>query len=360
MKYCLSLFAIITLFLSASAQDVVPFTDFSGFFKSFQNGFFRQIEFQRVREFKTGDDVVAYIDYRGNLRVFDGSKPLDISNVQVEYEVSDHLMTWKIGPTLNLWDDGDMRTLTYFADQYVIRDSLVVFNDTRWNSVNVYYNGEIYELYRSSGTVAMPDVVGDNIIAFRDNGNFNKVFWRGEIFELDVWHDLYPYSAGSDILAFNDPINGTFAIFEDGEFFDVEDFKMTSYKAGRGFVVYENLNSDLMIYKDGETAKLTNFGADFYEVVDDVAIWTENGFTYGYANGQKFELAKFIVKGYQMKNNVIAFTNVMGGVDALIDGKMKNLTNLTNARYSIHGNAVLLETMNRTFNLFINGREFRN
>ena len=109
MKYYLSLLSIIILSFSSSAQNVVPFTDFSGFFKSYQNGFFRQIEFQRVREFKTGDDVVAYIDYRGNLRVFDGTKPVDISNVQVDYEVSDHLMTWKIGPTLNLWDGGAMR-----------------------------------------------------------------------------------------------------------------------------------------------------------------------------------------------------------------------------------------------------------
>lgn len=346
--------------LNATAQEVVPFIDFNGFFKSYQNGFFRQIEFQRVREFKTGDDVVAYIDFRGNLRVFDGTKPKDISNVQVEYEVSDHLMTWKIGPTLNLWDNGEMRTLTYFADQYVLRDSIVVFNDTRFNSVHVYFQGDVYELYRSSGTVAMPDVVGENIVAFRDNGNFNKVFWKGQIYELDVWHEKYPYSAGTDILAFNDPINGTFAIFENGEFLDVEDFRMNSYKAGRGFVVYENVNNDLMMYKDGETAKLTNFGADFYDVKDDVVIWTENGFTYGYSNGQKFELAKIIVTNYEIKNNVIVFRNMIGGVDALIDGKLKNLTTLQNVNFTIHGDAVLLESFNKTFSLHIDGREYRN
>jgi hypothetical protein len=61
-----------------------------------------------------------------------------------------------------------------------------------------------------------------------------------------------------------------------------------------------------------------------------------------------------------MKNNVIAFTNVIGGVDALIDGKLKTLTTLMNVKYSIHGNAVLLESMNSTFNLHIGGREYRN
>lgn len=360
MKYLLSLICAVFLFFGASAQNVVPFTDFNGFFKSYQNGFFRQIEFQPVKEFKTGDDVVAYINFRGNLTVFDGTKPKEISNVQVEYEVSDHLMTWKIGPTLNLWDGGEMRTLTYFADKYVLRDSIVVFNDTRFNSVHVYFDGDVYELYKSSGTVEMPDMVGENIIAFRDNGNFNKVFWNGQIYELDVWHDRYAYSAGTDIIAFNDPVNGTFAIFEDGQFLDVEDFRMNSYKAGRGFVVYENVNDDLIIYQDGETQKLTNFGADFYDVNDDVVIWTENGFTYGYANGQKFELAKYIVKEYKIKNNVIVFKNIVGGVDALIEGKLKNLSTLLNVGYTIHGNAVLLESFNKTFNLHIDGKEYRN
>lgn len=360
MKHILSLLCAFFLVFGSSAQKVVPFTDFNGFFKSYQNGFFRQIEFQRVREFKAGDDLVAYINYRGNLTVFDGTKPEEISNVQVEYQVSDHLMTWKIGPTLNLWDGGEMRTLTYFADQYVLRDSIVVFNNTRFNSVHAYYNGQVYELYKSSGIVAMPDVVGENIVAFRDNGNYNKVFWNGDIYDLDVWHDRYKYSAGTDIVAFNDPVNGTFAIFENGQFLDVENFRMNSYKAGRGFVVYENVNNDLMIYQNGSTKKLTNFGADFYEVKDDVVMWTENGFTYGYANGEKFELAKFRVEEYELKNNVIVFKNIIGGVDALIDGKLKTLSTLMNVDFTIYGNAVLLESFNQTFTLHIDGKEYRN
>lgn len=360
MKYFFSLVCSLFFVFGASAQNVVPFVDFSGFFKSYQDGFFRQIEFQRIKEFKAGDDVVAYMDYRGNLRVFDGTKPINLANIQVEYEVSDHLMIWKIGPTLNLWDGGNQRTLTFFADQYVLRDSIVVFNDTRFNTVNAYFDGEIYELYKSSGTVKMPDKVGENIIAFRDNGNFNKVFWNGGIYDLDVWHSPYNYSAGTDIVAFNDPKNGSFAIFENGEFLDVEGFQMNSYKAGRGFVVYENQNNDLMIYQDGETEKLTNFGASFYEVKDDVVFWRENGFSYGYSNGEKIELAKYEVVDYELKNNVIAFKNIIGGVDALIEGKIKTLSTLQNVEFSIHGNAVLLESFNSTFNLFIDGREYRN
>ena len=79
MKFILVFICSFVFISVASAQKVVPFTDFNGFFKSYQDGFFRQIEFQRVREFKAGDDIVAYINFRGNLTVFDGSKPEEIS-----------------------------------------------------------------------------------------------------------------------------------------------------------------------------------------------------------------------------------------------------------------------------------------
>ena len=137
-----------------------------------------------------------------------------------------------------------------------------------------------------------PDFVGENIVAFRGNGNFNKVFWQGKIYELDVWHNPFHYEGGTDVVAFNDPINGTFAIFENGEFLDVEEFFMDNYKAGRGFIVYENRNGDLMYYGKGVKKQLSNFGATQWAVKDDVILWVENGYTYGYVNGEKIELAR--------------------------------------------------------------------
>ncbi len=348
------------MYSSASiAQDVIPFVDFNGYFKSYQNGFFRQVEFQPIKSFKAGDDVVGYIDFKGNLRVFDGSNPMDLANVNVEYQVSDNLLVWKVGTTLNLWDDGKLQTLTYFAGQYEIRDSLVVYQHTRSNSLMVYYAGQNYELYSSTGSVNMADFVGENIVVFRDNGNFYKVFWQGEIYELDVWHNPIQFSGGTDILAFNDPIMGTFAIFENGQFLDVEEFHMDSYQAGRGFIAYTNLNGELYYYGNGEKIMLTNFAPSFWEVKDDVVLWGENGNTSVYVDGETIQLGRYTPKEYVIKNNVVAFTNLTGGVDALLDGRVKTLTNQQNVQYSIYGSSVLLELFNRSFVLYHVGREYR-
>jgi hypothetical protein len=171
-----------------SAQRVIPFEDFNNYFRTFENGTFRQLEFQRIKEFKAGDEFVAYIDNRGNLRVYNGVERQDISNMNVNYEVSDHLMAYSIGPTLNLWDEGKLRTLTYFAQNFAVRDSIVVFEDTRFKTVCVYYNKEIKQFLQLTGDVSMPQAIGDNIVAFKDNGNYFKILYRGEVFELGVWN----------------------------------------------------------------------------------------------------------------------------------------------------------------------------
>lgn len=352
------LYTFLLLFLCGItfSQKVIPLIDFSNYFKSFRDGFFQQLEFQPISEFKAGDDVVAYMNSRGDLMVYDGTKPERLANMAAEYEVSDALLTWKIGPTLNMWDGGDKMTLTYNARNYWVKDSIIVYEDLRYNSVNVYYNGKTYELYRSVGDVDVPDFIGENIVAFRDNGNFNKVFWRGKIYDLDVWHNRFQFEGGTDMIAFNDPINGTFAIFEKGKFLDVEEFHVTNYKVGRGFVIYESRNGDLMYYGNGVKKQISNFNATKWEVKDDVVIWMENNFMYAYLKETKYEVTRYIPESYMIKNDVIVFRDMMGGVSALVGGVTKVITTQMNSEYNIYGSSVLVSLFNRSYIVLSKGR----
>ena len=353
----LNTFCFIFLTFVVSAQ-VVPMLDFNNYFKNFSKGFFQTIELQRIEDFKAGDNLVGYVDVRGNLVVYDGKSKMNLANLKVEYEVSDNLLTWRIGTTLNMWDAGKKRTLSFNVGKYWVRDEIIVFEDTRFNSVGVYYNGEVQTLYTSVGVLKSPDFIGENIIAFRDNGDFNKVFWKGETYEIDVWHNPFVYSAGTDILAFNDPISGTFAVFDKGGFLDVEDFHVGTYKAGREFIVYENRNEELVYYKNGATEQLTNFGADVWEVKDDVAVWVENGFFYGYVNDQKTEIARFIPKDFKIKNDVVVFRNLIGGVSAFINNKVVELTSQMNSSYEIYGSTILVQLFNNSYIVYADGKKY--
>jgi hypothetical protein len=352
--------AFLVFFLSVSAfgQKPIAFVDFNNFFRSFQSGQFRQLEFQLIEEFKAGDDLVAYIDNRGNLRVYDGVKTKDIANLKVEYTVSDHLLTWKIGNTLNLWDDGDMRTLSFNAAQYAVRDSMVVFMDMRYNNINVYEKGESKPIAMSTGDLNMPLSMGENCLAFKDNGDFYKLYWNGKVIDLDVWVGSIVFSSGTDVIAFNDPTTRTFAVFDKGIITDVEQFFVKTYQAGRGFVVYEDLNGNLIKYENGLKTPLTRFSASFYEVKDDVVIWVENGFLYMESNGKKWQVCNYTPLRYKVKNDVLVFENAMRGISIAKDGKLQDITNQMDAEFEIYGSSVLVRLFNNSYIVFANDRKY--
>ena len=61
--------SLILSVVAVQAQGIVPTTDFNNYFVSFQDGFFRPIEIQPIVNYKAGDEMVAYIDTRGNLKI---------------------------------------------------------------------------------------------------------------------------------------------------------------------------------------------------------------------------------------------------------------------------------------------------
>lgn len=350
---------IFSLPLAALSQPVVPFVDFNNYFRVFDNNNFRTIEMQAIKNYQGGDEFVAYIDNRENLRIFDGKERRDITNLNIRFSISDHLLAYNVGPTLNMWDEGKLKTLTYFGKEYVVKDSIIVYEDTRYNTVNVYYNKQTFVLYSITGSLYMPTAIGDNIVAFKDNGGFYKVWYRGQIFDLGVWNGEIDFKAGCDILCFNDPTQRTFALFENGNFYDVESQYMKKYKAGRGFIVYEDLNGNLWHYKNGEKTELSNFGPSFWEVQDDLVIWGENNYIFSFSNGEKKEVCNYMPKDYLLKNNVFAFRNIAGGVSAFVDGKVEEITLQGDSEYSIYGNVVLVKLFNKSYIVLKDGEKFQ-
>src|SRR5690606_8188981 len=117
--------------------------------------------------------------------------------------------------------------------------------------------------------------------------------------------DPIKFAAGTDILCFNDPTMNTFVVFENGEFMDVEPQFAQSYKSGRDFIVYQDINGNLMHYAKGKKSLLSNFPKT-YDVVDDVVYFIENGFPHTFYNGEKTRIYNNIPADYKLKNKVIA------------------------------------------------------
>ena len=346
--------------LNANAQTVVPFRDFNNFFLTYENGGFKTLEIQPVKDYKAGDEFVAYIDTRGNLRLYDGRQRKDITNLNVEYQVSDHLLGYMIGPTLNMWERGRLQTLTYFGRNFLVKDSLILFEDTRFNTLNVYWRKNTMPLATIIGDLYVPTTVGENIVVFKDNGNLYKVFHEGLIYEIFSWSGAVDFQLGTDILCFNDPTTRTFVAFENGQFTDIESQYMRKYKAGRGFIVYEDLNSNLWYYSKGEKILLTNFISSFWDVRDDVVVWGENNYMFTLVDGVKVQIANFIPTSWEIKNNTIAYRNIMGGVSGVINGVSTEITLLPDSEFKIFGNSVLVKLFNSSHLVLSDGKIYSN
>lgn len=346
----MKLFLVILIFPFLSwSQALLPFTDFNNFFHCYVDGYFQQVEYQAVSGLTIGDELIVYYNSQNDLKLFDGKQTRKITSQIVEYKVSDHLLGWNIGPNINYMENGEGHVLTAFGGNYVVTDSLVVFQETRYKTVNVVYKGKVIQLYQSTAEMYMPEVIGDNIIVFRDMGNIFKVFWRGEIFELGAWngYSKVEFAAGTDMVAFNDPNSRTFAVFENGEFLDVEDIHVPKYKVARGFVIYEDVQGNLNYYGKGTKAELASFFQS-WEAKDDVVVWGESNSTYTWSKGEKKQICNYIAKEIILKNDVIAFKTNVGGVGSYINGVFKELTILPNVEFLINGHCVLAQLANRS------------
>ena len=113
-----------------------------------------------------------------------------------------------------------------------------------------------------------------------------------------------------------------------------------------------------MLYKNGEKTQLSSFPGE-WEVKDDVVLFQNNGFTYVYYMGETIQAANYKIEEYILKNGTLVFTNLQGGVTAVSEGKLYELTNLQNAEYEIYGNSVLVKLFNNSFIILQNGKTLR-
>jgi hypothetical protein len=336
-----------------------PFQDLQGYFKAFHNGVIRQLEYLPVKNYKIGDNILAFIDNKGDVKVFTGDKVITLAGIANNYEVSDNILVFNQGPITSLWTNGQGTKLTNFGRKYIVKDSLVVFEDTQFNAVKVWYNHEVKDLYMAVGNLYLPDAIGDNIVAFRGVGNTYYVFHRGRFYELETFSSDVKFSCGRDIAAFNDPLNMSFAIFENGQFLDLDPMHAKEFKTGFSCVTYLDQNRNLHYYSKGNLKTLSNYSPDYWDANDQMVLWGEGDLFQVWDGKQVVTAGYFRPNRWVIKNNVVAFFNQMGGVDCVIDGKVINITNEPVVDFYINGQMVVVELPNSSFLAYTGGKKVR-
>ncbi|MFN5416492.1 MAG: hypothetical protein ACK5B9_05505 [Flavobacteriia bacterium] len=348
----------LTCFLFEVSSQIAPFIDFNKFFKTFYKDNFRQLEFQQIRSFEGSDLYTVYIDFRGDFKLYDGENTQLITNQIIKYKLSDGQLAWAIANALYCYSNNKKELLTVFGNRFEVSDSLIIFEDTRFNTLNYRYQNTNHQLVQSTGDLQFPLKIGDNTVVYKDNGDFIKFLWRGQSFDYNVYTRAINFDAGMDVICFNDPINQSFTVFDKGEMLDLESMFVKKYKAARGFIVYEDIQGNLWHYQNGEKQQLSNFSANFWEAKDDLVIWEENSYIYTFYKGEKKQLLNYIPADYKIKNSTLVYRNSLGGISVFCQGKSEEITKQTQSSYEIYGNTVLVELFNKSFVVYHEGKKF--
>lgn len=145
-KICFLLALICGFSASAQKQTIFAFSDINRYFHAFKDGYFSQIDNLDVSSVVMGDEVIAYYNVQADFKIFDGTFARLITNQSVNFKSSDHLAAWNLGPLLYYYENGKPKNLTSFGGNYWVTDSLITFQDTRFNSLSVVYRGNIIPL----------------------------------------------------------------------------------------------------------------------------------------------------------------------------------------------------------------------
>ncbi|MCB0479307.1 MAG: hypothetical protein KDC84_14155 [Crocinitomicaceae bacterium] len=359
MKYLYALLFCLS-FLNANAQNLGAFKDRNDYFVVFDEGQLVKLEYQLVSLFYVKNKCVPYIDPRGNFMIYWNKEKERVSPQVDNINATDNLVVFAAGPILKVWEGGKVTLLTMNAGRYLASDSLVIYEQTLDNSIHVYYNQQKKEVDRGVfGTVVEEGAIGYNTLVYQNRVKQYNLIHKGRQFPLFTWQDKVDFACGQDVVAYNDPVQNVFMVYDNEEFIEVEPLPALSMQAGRDFVVYEDANSNLKMYKDGRILEdLSSYSPDWYKVKDSMVVFAENNVFKIYDGKSVVTLENFIPDHYSFDNKSIAWRNNNGGVDAYIDGKKITLTNEWAKDFYVNGNTVVMELPNKKFKIYWKGKFF--
>jgi len=310
MKKILILMAFLIAQQFASAQYLAAFNDNLHKFWVFEMGTFTQLEYLEIQNYQVGGILVAYLDNGSNLKVYgNGNSKTLMTGDPIKYEATDYLLGYSMYEQLNVFDKGETVVLSTQADAYIVRDSIIAWRNRINKNVEVYYEGNIYQL--EDGLIYQPIEsfkAGDNVIAYVQNSTEQfKIFYLGETIVLDDFVQEMVFDAGRDIVAYIDVPDMEFKAYFRGEEFILESFRPNSFKVGDEMVAYVDNMGRLKLFDKGKIIEISNFEPEFYEVTDRVLVYEEQGFFKTYCNGEIYVVERYIPQPYRVDYNSIAY-----------------------------------------------------
>ncbi|MDA7803551.1 hypothetical protein N8987_03130 [Crocinitomix sp.] len=353
---------IFILFLAihfvGNTQNINVFTDANNRLHQFKSGVFEQIYYQQTGKVFAGNQYVCFVDSKGDVYVnYEGEMTL-MGQTYNDIFVTDNLLIMRTANVLRVFDRGIKHILTSNALGYGYGDSLVVFQDAIGGYVKYYYQDEVRQVAMVVGDYPFRSTdVGSNVFVYRDNTGNALVFWRGQFYDALSTNQPINFACGQDVVAFNDPINGTFTVFDNGYVIDAEQQHALSYQCGNNFIYYQDAGGVHRVYRE---ERVTELGYDMQNIIvrDSLVVFNDIGATKIWYNEKIYRIYNSQVMEPQIDGGIMAYLNQWGGVNAFVRGKEIEITRQRVEEFRLQGNTILLKYSRTAFAVWWNGQVY--
>ncbi len=323
MTRSLFITTILLLGLSAHAQDVTGFIDYMDRLYVFDRGSFRQIEPRKPMSLHVGGNYLAYTDNRDDLKVYrDGRTTVVDNSSDLVPIVTDHLMGFTFAGILKVYD-GKASVLTPNLGHYQLEDSLAAFKDEVQRAIYVFYDGKVTMLEdQIAGDALVQWKTGDNLLAWVSAfDRMFKVFYRGQIYELNDLVTDMEFKCGLDIVAYRDAYDHTFKVFHQGTIYDLEERMPQRYEVGKGILAWLDLTGALKVFEGGKVYTAMEFEPQSWDVVDSLVVIQDRSFFNVFNRGRFHELERVIPQKWDASWGTIAYVDVDRSLKVWRNGK---------------------------------------
>lgn len=177
----------------------------------------------------------------------------------------------------------------------IVQDSIAAFYDEVQNTLQIYYDGTIIP-----GEDALMEnpvqkwSAGDNTIAWINKNTLEfKVFQHGQLYIPATLVTDMRFTAGMDMVAFEDPSDRGLKVFEDGNVTPLEPVMPDSIYMGRGLFAYIDRSGALKVYQNGSVHTAMDFTPDEFFVKDSLVVIHDKDYCKIYHDGKTETVLQF-------------------------------------------------------------------
>jgi len=278
---------------------------------------------------------------------------------QTEFYETDNILVAHFTSILKIVEDGEVKTLTNFVQNFGYGDSLVVFQDKIGGNLKYYYQDTIVEFAQIIGNyIFSPNQIGKNVFAYGDNAGNYYAFYNHQFYPLFSSNTIPEFSSGLNIVAFNDYENNTFSIFRKEEIIDIESQHVLKYETGNDFVYYQDQSETNRVYYQEESMDL-GYDLENLTVSDSTVTYFDGGYLNIWFDNEIYTIYNSPGTNAQIDGGIVAYSNKNGGVSAFVRGEEIEITRQRVSSFWLNGNTIVLQFSPSSYAVWWNGELFR-